>query len=35
MMDEYLDWFKWALSSVGDPGVVLVDHENSGRLLVD
>ena len=32
---EWSDKFDWALSSVGGPGVVLVDREWSGRLLVD
>ena len=34
MMDDDLDWFEWALRSVGGPRVVLVDHESSGRLLM-
>ena len=31
---EWLGKFEWTWSSVGGPGVVLVDHEWYGRLLV-
>ena len=34
MTNDGLDWFEWTLRNIGGPGVVLVDHESSGRLLV-